>query len=143
MLWTICCGPVAEPVGPSDFLPSGLISPSRCLLCRQTSQQSKSRIFIETLLLKLLRFPKHIRSFERNPRSWSQTMKSLALILHMFLLNPANCLFFNAPTILDLYSSWQVAIHPSFIHLGSTRHKSYLGRTFWHKKYIIVTCNKR
>ena len=37
-------------------------------------------------------------------------MKSLALLWHIFVLNPANCLFFNPPTILDLYSSWQVAI---------------------------------
>ena len=118
------CGPVAEPVGPSDFLPSGLDSPTRCLLCRQTRQQSKSRIFKETVLPKPLRFPKisnHLRQIQdHKSSSWSQRMKSLALLLHLFLFNPANCLFFNAPTILDLYSSWQVAIRPSFIHLGST-----------------------
>ena len=64
-----CCEPAPEPVGPSDFLPSGLGSPTRCLLCRQTNQQSKSRIFIETGLLKPLRFSKNIRSFETNPGS--------------------------------------------------------------------------
>ena len=83
----ICCGPVAEPVGPSDFLPSGLGSPSRCLLCRQTSQQSKSRIFIETVLPKPLGFPKisdQLRQIQdRKSSSWSLMMKSLALLLHL------------------------------------------------------------
>ena len=71
----ICCGPVAEPVGPSDFLPSGLDSPTRCLLCRQTRQQSKSRIFIETVLQKPLWFPKisnHLRQIQEvGLKRWS------------------------------------------------------------------------
>ena len=103
MLWTSC-----RTSWSFRLLPSGLTSPSRCLLCCQTSQQSKRMVFIETTLLKVLRFPKisdHLRRIQdRKSSSWSQTMKSLVFLLHLFVLNPANCLFFNSPTILDLYS---------------------------------------
>ena len=115
----ICCGPVPEPVGPSDFLPSGLTSPSRWLLCRQTSQQSKSRIFIETVSLKPL------RGFQKYQIFWDKSrIASPQVGLKRWSPWPSSCICF----------SWTLPTASSSTHQPSST-STHLGRL----RFILVS----